>query len=135
MDTIRVVCGLIFNNEKILLCRRKEGKSLAGFWEFPGGKVETNEDDVEALERELLEELDMTVEVLHHFKTVSYEREAPNIELVALKCIFKFSNFTLVDHDSYAWVSLDELLSWDLAPADIDIAKALSSPKLNSAQP
>ena len=40
---IRVVCGVIYKNDKILLTRRKKGKSLEGYWEFPGGKVEEGE--------------------------------------------------------------------------------------------
>ena len=54
---IRVVCGIIYKDDKILLTRRKKGKSLEGFWEFPGGKVEKEETDTVALKRELKEEL------------------------------------------------------------------------------
>ena len=49
MVTIKVVCGIIEHNGKIFICRRKEGKSLAGHWEFPGGKIEPNETPEEAL--------------------------------------------------------------------------------------
>lgn len=125
MDLIRVVCGLIFKDEKILICRRKEGKSLAGFWEFPGGKVEANESDEEALKRELAEELDMRVELLDHFKTVQHTTDSLSIELVAISCNFKSSSFNLIDHDLYEWVMVSALLDWRLAPADIDIAERL----------
>lgn len=59
MDIIKVVCGIIFNNEKIFICRRNKEKSFAGFWEFPGGKIEVNESHQTALTRELLEELEI----------------------------------------------------------------------------
>jgi len=126
MALIRVVCGLIFNDEKILICRRKEGKSLAGFWEFPGGKVERNESDNDALVRELLEELDMDVNVHEHFTTVEHQSETLSIELVAINCTFVRSSFTLTDHDRYEWIGVDELYKWQLAPADIGIAQALN---------
>ena len=58
---IRVVCGIIFKDDKILLTRRKKGKSLEGFWEFPGGKVEKEETDTIALKRELKEELGLEI--------------------------------------------------------------------------
>ncbi|MFM7683912.1 MAG: NUDIX domain-containing protein, partial [Bacteroidota bacterium] len=61
MDTIRVVCGVVFDNEKVFICRRKQGKSLAGYWEFPGGKIEGSESFEQALKRELNEELEMEV--------------------------------------------------------------------------
>jgi 8-oxo-dGTP diphosphatase len=58
---IRVICGIIYKDHKILLTRRKKTKSLGGFWEFPGGKVEEGESDKDALERELKEELNIEV--------------------------------------------------------------------------
>ena len=62
---IPVVAGVIFDRAgRVLACQRPEGKSLAGFWEFPGGKVEARESLAEALERELLEELSLEVTVL-----------------------------------------------------------------------
>lgn len=51
MGTIRVVCGVIFNEGRILLCRRKPEKSLGGYWEFPGGKIEVGETEEESLVR------------------------------------------------------------------------------------
>jgi len=41
---IKVVCGIIEHEDKVLICRRKESKSLGGYWEFPGGKIEEGED-------------------------------------------------------------------------------------------
>lgn len=125
MALTRVVCGLIFHNEKILICRRKEGKSLAGFWEFPGGKIETDEADDEALLRELSEELEIQVEAQDHFITVQHSGDSLAIELVVINCLFKSSSFKLMDHDRYEWVMIDDLMSWELAPADIGIAEAL----------
>ena len=62
---IPVVAGVIFDRAgRVLACQRPEGKSLAGFWEFPGGKVEARESLAEALERELFEELALEVTVL-----------------------------------------------------------------------
>ena len=58
---IEVVCAIILNPEsKIFAARRAPGKSFAGYWEFPGGKIEEGENGAEALQRELQEELGLT---------------------------------------------------------------------------
>lgn len=125
MDTIRVVCGIIFKEDKILLCRRKAEKSFGGYWEFPGGKVEPNELESDALVRELKEELSMKVEINKHFKTIIHQYESVQIELIAYGCKFIQADFILIDHDEIQWVKNTELLSFNLAPADVPIAKAL----------
>lgn len=125
MDTIRVVCGIIFNKERVLICRRKIGKSLSGYWEFAGGKVEADEKFEDSLTRELKEELGMVVEIKQHFKTVQHRYDRFNIELISFICKFKSASFILTDHDAYEWVKPSELLKWELAPADIPIANEI----------
>ena len=60
---LEVVCAIIMRDHQVLLCQRAPGKHLAGSWEFPGGKVEEDEETVAALQREIREELACTVEV------------------------------------------------------------------------
>ncbi|MFA4977167.1 MAG: NUDIX domain-containing protein [Sphingobacterium sp.] len=67
MDLITVVCGIIFKDDLVLICRRKPEKSLGGYWEFPGGKVEDGESNEESLLRELIEELNLKVKIKQHF--------------------------------------------------------------------
>ncbi|MDB2327305.1 (deoxy)nucleoside triphosphate pyrophosphohydrolase [bacterium] len=122
---IKVTCGLIFSGDKIFLCRRNPKKSLGGYWEFPGGKVEPQESLHACLERELQEELDMKVDVISHFLTIQHHYEDFSIELISFLCDFKSSTFSMKDHDAYKWVDPKSILNWDLAPADIPIAKAL----------
>ena len=59
----KVSAGIVCRNGKILICQRPKGKSLAGFWEFPGGKLEEGESLQDCLKRELKEELDIEVAV------------------------------------------------------------------------
>lgn len=125
MDTVSVVCGIILKEDKILLCRRKTEKSLGGYWEFPGGKVESNESESDALIRELKEELSIKVEIQKHFKTTLHKYEQVQIELIAYFCKFIQADFILTDHDAIQWVKKIELLSFNLSPADVPIAKAL----------
>ena len=125
MGTIRVICGIIFKDEKIFLCRRNPSKSLAGYWEFPGGKIESGETEKDALSRELHEELGMKVKVGEYFKTVIHPYDMFTIELIAYICQFQEANYTLTDHDKYEWVDREDLKKWNLAPADIPLANAI----------
>ena len=63
MRTVIVAAGVVVEQGKVLLSRRKQGTHLAGRWEFPGGKVEAGEDPRAALRRELEEELGIHVDV------------------------------------------------------------------------
>ncbi|WP_438423194.1 (deoxy)nucleoside triphosphate pyrophosphohydrolase [Aquimarina macrocephali] len=122
---IKVVCGIIYNDNKVLICRRKPEKSLGGYWEFPGGKVEENENNEESLIRELKEELEMKVNIESFFKSSEHAYENFTIELIAYVCNFVSSSFKLTDHDRYEWIEPNDLLNWKLAPADIPIAEEL----------
>jgi len=127
MDTIKVVCGLIYDKGKVLICRRKPEKTLGEFWEFPGGKVEQGESYKDCLKRELHEELGMSVKILKHFKTVHHNYGKFNIELISFVCNFKSCSYEMIDHDMYEWMHPVDLLKWELAPADIPIAEVLIS--------
>lgn len=124
---IKVVCGVISNAGKIFIARRKPEKSMGGFWEFPGGKVEEGEDFRNALARELEEELGMKVEVSEHLITNNHEYQEFKIELIAYRCKFLSATFEMSDHDAYEWVEPGQLLNWKLAPADIPVAKKLQN--------
>ena len=125
MDMIKVVCGIIYKNDKIFICRRKPNKSLGGFWEFPGGKIEDGESNIDSLKRELMEELQMEVDVIEYLDSSKYDYESFSIELIAYKCNLGNWNLQLTDHDLYEWVTPNEILNWKLAPADIPIAKKI----------
>lgn len=122
MDLIKVVCGVIYKDGKIFICRRKPEKSLGGYWEFPGGKVENNEQPKDSLKRELREELHMKVEVEDYLMTNVHIYDNFTIELIAYRCSFIRSTFKLTDHDRFEWVFPEELQNWKFAPADIPIS-------------
>jgi 8-oxo-dGTP diphosphatase len=67
----------------------------------------------------------MKVEVKEYFKTNIHTYEKFTIELIAYKCNFFDATFQLTDHDSFEWVLVKDLVNWNLAPADIPIAKEL----------
>lgn len=125
MNIIKVVCAIIFKDDLVLICRRKPEKSLGGYWEFPGGKVEEAESQEESLTRELMEELNLKVNIKKHFFNTVYHYEKITIELISFICETENIASESTDHDQLHWVKVGDLLNWKLAPADIPIAKEL----------
>ncbi|MNV13754.1 CTP pyrophosphohydrolase [compost metagenome] len=125
MDLITVVCGIIFKDDLVLICRRKPEKSLGGYWEFPGGKVEDGESNEESLRRELIEELNLKVKIKQHFFDTVHQYDNGAIELISFICETENIASESTDHDQLEWVKISDLLNWKLAPADIPIAKEL----------
>jgi 8-oxo-dGTP diphosphatase len=133
MDTIRVVCGIIFDNEKVFIYRRKQGKSLAGYWEFPGGKIEGNESFEQALKRDLQEELEMEVVIKDFIGQFNYNYGKFEIELYGYESHLINYNGKLTDHDSYEWIDISKLYKYNLAPADIPLITMIIDEKRTTA--
>ncbi len=121
MNQVRVVCGIIFSENNFLIARRKEGKSLSGFWEFPGGKIEQGENEEESLTRELHEEFGMEIKITERIGENSHDYPELSITLIAYKCEFIQATFELTDHDRIAWVKKNDLHTYKMAPADIPL--------------
>ncbi len=117
---ITVLCGIIYNTSgEVCLARRREGKSQAGKWEFPGGKLEAGESEAACLQRELLEELGMEIEVQERLGENVHAYSEVEIRLIAYRCRFIQATYVLTDHDEYAWVKPEEIVNYDLAEADV----------------
>lgn len=125
MKPIKVVCGIIWKEGKVFIARRKPGKSLAGFWEFPGGKLEEGEEPEAALVRELEEELGMQVKISEFFGNKTHHYESFSIELIDYTCEFIATSYNLMDHDEISFVDPKELSGYQIAPADLFIVDGL----------
>ncbi|WP_115460593.1 (deoxy)nucleoside triphosphate pyrophosphohydrolase [Winogradskyella aurantiaca] len=125
---ITVICGLIRNHQnQYFLARRAAHKDHAGFWEFPGGKLEPNETHQACLKRELMEELGMEVRVGLQAGDTHHDFENFSIHLVAYHCDFVSAIYQLSDHDHYEWVPASKLLDYRLAASDVALARLLMS--------
>ena len=123
---MRVVAAVIQDLDKVLACRRAEHKNLPGKWEFPGGKVEPNETDREALVRELSEELG--VDIIAEELVETTFSTSPEIEMASYKCRLLGDRPTQSsDHDQLLWLHLDELETLDWAELDIPVVQKLIS--------
>lgn len=126
MKAVKVVCGIIWKEGQVLIARRNPEKSLGGYWEFPGGKIEPNEDAESALIRELKEELGMTLSNLRYYDVYIHQYNSITIELLAYECDFANATFELIDHDEVAFVNPEQLLKHKISPADVYFVKKLA---------
>ena len=119
MKIIEVVCGIIWNDGRVFIARRMPEKSMGGYWEFPGGKIEGNEDPETALKRELDEELGMKVNIKSYLSSHIHHYDSFTIKLKAYECEFVSSNFNLTDHDECCFVLPENLNKFNFASADL----------------
>lgn len=127
---IKVVAALIENDNKVLLARRSTGDiNVLGKWEFPGGKVEQDENEFDAIEREIKEEFELTIKAKEFLINNVCEYPTKVVDLRLYKCDYVSGGFNLHDHSEYKWVGKEELLEYDLAPADIPLAEYVKKVK------
>ena len=124
---IEVTAAIIEKNSLVLSARRKKGAHLAGFWEFPGGKIEKGETPEECLYRELEEEFHIDTRVGEFVGESIYDYGSKVIRLLAYKVEHLSGDFQLVDHDKLCWLTLDELTTVKWAPADIPLVEKYKS--------
>ncbi len=121
---INVVAALICKDNKILIARRATGDpNVLGKWEFPGGKVEANESEKAAIEREIKEEFELTVKAKRFLINNICEYPEKKIDLRLYECEYLSGEFCLHDHFEYKWVEITKLIDFDLAPADVLLAR------------
>ena len=127
--SLEVVAAIIFFQNKILVTQRKFHKNPAFSYkfEFPGGKVENNEDKITALRRELIEELNLKLLNFKHFISYNYSYDKDEIKLHFYLSNVKKLNLTLKVHESYKLVTLKQLSHLDWLAADYEVIKKLQS--------
>lgn len=122
---IEVVCAVIESGGWVLICQRAPGAHLAGYWEFPGGKVEVGELREEALRREIWEELGCWVAVGEALGPVEYVYPEVEIRLWSYRCTVEEGKPVALEHAALRWVERGALRRAELAPADVLVAREL----------
>ena len=125
MKIVEVAAGLVHREGRYLIARRKPGVHLAGFWEFPGGKREPGETLEECLQRELLEELSIRIDVPIPFQIIRHEYAEKTVELHFFRCSIETGHATAIDCAEIRWVWPHELSDFQFPPADRPIIEAL----------
>lgn len=112
--------ALIDPDNRVLLAQRPAGKSMAGLWEFPGGKVDAGETPETALRRELFEELSIDVchSCLAPFTFASHDYEDFHLLMPIFLCRQWDGVITPREGQSIAWVRASRLSEYPMPPAD-----------------
>jgi 8-oxo-dGTP diphosphatase len=119
---INVVAAFIENQSgQLFIARRKLGKELEGFWEFPGGKIELGESPESSLKRELFEEFGLNCEIKEFVGESVFDYPKFRIRLLGFRVLIISGEFYLVDHDEFRWVNIDDVENYKLAPADFPL--------------
>ena len=126
--TLVVACALIDTDNRVLIAQRPEGKTLAGLWEFPGGKLEPGERPEPALIRELSEELGITVHetCLAPLTFASHSYESFHLLMPLYICRKWEGVVTPREGQQLAWVRANKLRDYPMPPADIPLIAHLT---------
>ena len=118
---VDVVAALIRDGERFLICKRPAHKARALMWEFPGGKVEAGERPRDALIRECMEELDVTLDVGELYMQVTHEYPDIQIRLSLYEAVIASGELCGKEHEALCWILPREIPDYEFCPADVDI--------------
>ena len=123
------VAILINAKRQVLLAERPSTKSWEGWWEFPGGKIEKNETPVDALSREIYEEIGVYITKFEKWVTRRYSFEGNNIILNFFKVNEWEGQVTAKEKQKLVWANLKKTNTSPILPANNFVEKALDLPK------
>ncbi|GAA5219689.1 (deoxy)nucleoside triphosphate pyrophosphohydrolase [Membranihabitans marinus] len=121
---VEVVAGIIYCGQDILCVQRDKNKLpyISEKYEFPGGKLEAGESRTQALQRELMEELNIQVEIQDFYLTVCHEYPDFELTMHSFRCrIPRKIDVILREHIDLKWLKNNQLNNLDWAAADIPI--------------
>ena len=122
--SIEVVAAVIIEQQRVFATQRGYGE-WQGWWEFPGGKLETGESPEVALRREIQEELATHVEIGERLCTVAHDYPNFHLTMHCYLCRVVAGNLSLLEHKASRWLNLLELEEVQWLPADVEVVKLL----------
>nr|WP_303211923.1 (deoxy)nucleoside triphosphate pyrophosphohydrolase [Methanobrevibacter smithii] len=124
MKEIKVVAAIIQKENKILATKRGYGEFI-NMWEFPGGKIESDETKEQALVREIKEELNIEINVDKFAIDIEYQYPNFYLFMSCFMCSIKEGSIELLEHNDGKWITKEELNTLNWLPADIDAVNYL----------
>ncbi len=126
-STIYATAGVLQQpNGDILMTQRPGDKTWSGYWEFPGGKIESNETPLEALTRELKEEINISISQAKHLIDITYEYPKRFVHLSVFVVHSWLHEIEPLEGQSFKWISLTQAMNHaKKLPTTDEILKAL----------
>ena len=125
MKQIEVVAAIIHDAQGRIFATQRGYGEWKDYWEFPGGKMEAGETPVEALKREIREELSTEISVDKFLCTVEYDYPKFHLTMHCYLCSLLTEALHLNEHEAARWLAKDELESVEWLPTDWQIIEAL----------
>ena len=126
---IKVVAGLILQNNKLLICQRPNFKDHPLKWEFPGGKIKNDETNEEALIREINEEL--SINIINYEELISYNFDYKDLNKKVFIYFYLVNNFSgkVLNnfHKELKWIEIKDIREYDFLEGDLKIIDHISS--------
>ena len=118
---VEVVAALIWADDKFMICQRPAHKARGLLWEFVGGKVELGETKEQALIRECVEELGITLDVGDVFMDVTHEYPDITVHLTLFNATIAEGKPQKLEHNDIKWITSSEIPNYTFCPADEEI--------------
>lgn len=122
---VHVAVGVIVRNQQVFVCKRAESAHQGGLWEFPGGKIEERESPEQALSRELLEEVDITVKRAAPLLNLSHDYSDKSVHLHVFKVTLFKGTATGKEGQPHEWRDVSALDEQDFPAANKSIINLL----------
>ena len=127
MKTVKVVAAVITacneNGEKIIFATQRGYGEFKDGWEFPGGKVEPGGTPQEALNREIMEELETEIKIGDLIETIEYDYPTFHLSMDCFWAEIVKGDLVLREHEAAKWLTKEQLGSVDWLPADLGLVE------------
>ena len=120
-----VVAAFILQNNQFLICQRPTTKTCARLWEFVGGKVEPGETKEQALNRECMEELGITLNLGEPFIDVVHQYPDITVHLTLFHATIAEGVPQKLEHNDIGWITPSEIPNYEFCPADKEILQKI----------
>lgn len=127
---IESVAVVLVKNGKVLIVQKDDQHKLAGLWEFPGGKIEAGESEETCVQREMIEELAVSVHLVKKWFQYTYQLPQYRLSIRVFIAELASENIQLLEHVNMAWVEPSELNQYAFVPSDMTTVLAIQQGKL-----